>query len=271
MSSLRPRYFFHHLMWTLKRPARSVESNKKLVAMLRETLCRANHAFNRLTIVHAGEIGFRVPKDRLPWSTLEGELEKEGYAIHNWPQGVFRERDKGVYSLTAEEADKLYHALFSGERCLQFVRCDGGTFSSHCVVYLLTFLQRMAKGRLARCLAPRSFLTGSVQCGTATQETARVRCIPHHTSTIGDRQLEEMHDEKMLSSDDGQREVGSTDNPDMYALENTHLPTCDVTNCTACETPLCSIARFGLSPSTLWITIVQEEYYQPRWRLGSGV
>ena len=87
-----------------------------------------NHETNRLTIVHAGELGFGVPKDRLPWSTLERELEKKGYAIHNWPQGVFRERDKGVYSLSAEEADKLYHALFSDERRLQFVRRDGGMF-----------------------------------------------------------------------------------------------------------------------------------------------
>ena len=84
--------------------------------------------FNRLTIVHAGEIGFRVPKDRLPWSTLEGELEKQGYAIHNWPQGVVRERDKGVYSLSAEEADKLYHALFLDERRFQFARRNGDTF-----------------------------------------------------------------------------------------------------------------------------------------------
>ena len=78
--------------------------------------------------MHVGEIGFRVPKDRLPWSTLEGELEKKGYAIQNWPQRVFRERDKGVYSLSAEEADKLYHTLFSDERRLQFVRRDSGTF-----------------------------------------------------------------------------------------------------------------------------------------------
>ena len=96
--------------------------------MLRETLHPTSHTFNQLTIVHAGEIGFRVPKDGLPWSTLEGELERQGYAIDNWPQGVFRERDKGVYSLSAEEADKLYHALFSDERRLQFVRRDGGMF-----------------------------------------------------------------------------------------------------------------------------------------------
>ena len=32
-----------------------------------------------------------------------------------------------MYSLSAEEADKLYHALFSDERRLQFVRRYGGT------------------------------------------------------------------------------------------------------------------------------------------------
>ncbi|KAI9452036.1 hypothetical protein HD554DRAFT_2180077 [Boletus coccyginus] len=81
------------------------EIKKKLVAMLRE-------------------IGFGVPKDRLPWSTLEGELEKRGYTIFHWPQGVIREKYKGVYSLGAEEADKLYHALFVDERPVQFVRHD---------------------------------------------------------------------------------------------------------------------------------------------------
>ncbi|KAI9573272.1 WD40-repeat-containing domain protein [Boletus coccyginus] len=81
------------------------EIKQKLIAMLRE-------------------IGFRVPKDRLPWSTLEGELEKRGYTILHWPQGVFREKDKGVYSLGAEDADKLYRALFLDERRVQFVYRD---------------------------------------------------------------------------------------------------------------------------------------------------
>ncbi|KAI9573275.1 quinon protein alcohol dehydrogenase-like superfamily [Boletus coccyginus] len=81
------------------------EIKQKLIAMLRE-------------------IGFRVPKDRLPWSTLEGELEKRGYTILHWPQGVSREKDKGVYSLGAEEADKLYRALFLDERRVQFVYRD---------------------------------------------------------------------------------------------------------------------------------------------------
>jgi hypothetical protein len=111
------------------------EIKQKLVAILREILHCTNPTFSRLTIVHAGEIGFSVPKDRLPWSTLEGDLEKQGYAIHNWPQGVVRERDKGVYILSAEEADKLYHVIFSDERRrIQFVRRGGGTFLRRVVV-----------------------------------------------------------------------------------------------------------------------------------------
>ena len=96
--------------------------------MLREALHRTNHTFDRLTIMYAGQIGFRVPNDRLPWSALGGELEKQGYAIHNWPQGVFRKGDKGVYSLSAEEVDRLYHALFSDEQRLQFVCRHDGMF-----------------------------------------------------------------------------------------------------------------------------------------------
>jgi len=44
--------------------------------------------------------------------------------IINWPEGVACEKDKGVYSLGAEEADKLYHALFlvKDEQRLRFVR-----------------------------------------------------------------------------------------------------------------------------------------------------
>ena len=95
-----------------------------------------DHTSNRLTIVNTGETGFRVPKDRLPWSTLEGELAKRGYTILHWPQGVFREKDKGVYSLGAEEADKLYRALFVDEQRVQFTRRDDGTLLSTRVVFL---------------------------------------------------------------------------------------------------------------------------------------
>ena len=96
--------------------------------------------------MHTGEIGFRVPKDRLPWSTLEGELQKQGYTILNWPQGVVREKDKGVYSLSAEEADKLYHALFVGERGLQFIPRDDGEHMSFFIVGLLSTQSEPVEG-----------------------------------------------------------------------------------------------------------------------------
>ena len=64
------------------------------------------------------------------WSTLEGELNKRGYTILHWPQGVFCKKDKGVYSLGAEEADKLYRALFVDEQRVQFICRDSGTLLS---------------------------------------------------------------------------------------------------------------------------------------------
>jgi len=44
--------------------------------------------------------------------------------IANWPEGVVRRKDKGVYGLSADEADKLYCALSSDkdEQQLRFVR-----------------------------------------------------------------------------------------------------------------------------------------------------
>ncbi|KAI9456489.1 hypothetical protein HD554DRAFT_2145206 [Boletus coccyginus] len=121
--SLRLQSFVPHSMQTLRRRARLIKSSKNSSPCFVRLLI-FDHASNRLTIVNAGEIGFRVPKDRLPWSTLEGELEKRGYTILHWPQGVLREKDKGVYSLGAEEADKLYRALFVDVGRVQFVRRD---------------------------------------------------------------------------------------------------------------------------------------------------
>lgn len=96
--------------------------------MLRESCHGKEDAQRSLSATCTGEIGFRLPKDRLPWSTLEGKLTKAGYKMINWPEGVVREKDKGVYSLGAEEADKLYSALFLVEdaRRLRFVRRSGG-------------------------------------------------------------------------------------------------------------------------------------------------
>ena len=85
--------------------------------------------FSSSTTVHAGEIGFRLPRDRLPWSTLGGDLERKGYTMVNWPQGVVRDKDKGISGLSVEDADKLHDALFRSKHPLQFVWGSEGTFS----------------------------------------------------------------------------------------------------------------------------------------------
>ena len=46
--------------------------------------------------------------------------------ILNWPQGVVRDRDKGISGLSAEDTSKLHDALFVDEYPLQFVpRAEG--------------------------------------------------------------------------------------------------------------------------------------------------
>ncbi|KAH0828933.1 hypothetical protein J3R83DRAFT_2357 [Lanmaoa asiatica] len=97
--------------WDLKKTCKIDKIKERLVTMLRD-------------------IGFSVGNGWLPWSTLEGDLGKKGYMILNWPQGVFRDRDKGVSGLSAEDADKLHDALFLDRRRLQFVRCDEGKLLS---------------------------------------------------------------------------------------------------------------------------------------------
>lgn len=43
----------------------------------------------------------------------------------NWPQGVVRDKERGVFGLSAEDVDKLHDALFATEDPLQFVMCEG--------------------------------------------------------------------------------------------------------------------------------------------------
>ena len=100
---------------------------QKLVEMLCEPFHHMQHVFNQLTIC-PGEIGFKLSNGRLPWSTLDGDLQRKGYMIINWPQGIFRDRDKGVSGLSAEDADKLHDALFVDERRIRFVPCIEGKF-----------------------------------------------------------------------------------------------------------------------------------------------
>jgi len=100
--------------------------------MLRESfqITQITRPNSQLTTTYSGEIGFRLSNGRLPWSTLEGDLQKKGYMIVNWPQGVVRDRDKGVSGLSAEDADKLHDALFVDEQRIRFVPCSDGKFFS---------------------------------------------------------------------------------------------------------------------------------------------
>ena len=93
--------------------------------MLRESFHRTKHAPNEPTTMYAGEIGFKLSNGRLPWSTLEGDVQKKGYTIINWPHGVDRDREKGISGLSAEDAYKLYDALFVDDHRIRFVRCEG--------------------------------------------------------------------------------------------------------------------------------------------------
>ncbi|KAG9308590.1 hypothetical protein JVU11DRAFT_11694 [Chiua virens] len=81
---------------------------------VRVSNCGSQTCLDRSLIkcIHASEVGFQVPEDRLPWFKLEEKLHERGYTILNWP-GVIRENDKGVCSLSAENTAKLYCALFS--------------------------------------------------------------------------------------------------------------------------------------------------------------
>ena len=92
--------------------------------------------------MYTGDVGFKLSNGRLPWSTLGADLQKKGYIIINWPQGVVRDRDKGVSGLSAEDADKLHDALFVDEHRLRFIRCDG-RFSN---IYGLTKLLIVSAG-----------------------------------------------------------------------------------------------------------------------------
>ena len=103
---------------------------QKLVEMLRESFHHIKRMLDQSTTMFAGEIGFKLSNGRLLWSTLDGDLQRKGYMIVNWPQGVVRDRDKGISGLSAEDADKLHDALFVDERRIRFVPCGEGTFLS---------------------------------------------------------------------------------------------------------------------------------------------
>ena len=123
--------------------------------MLRESSHRMKYTPSELTIMYAGEIGFKLSNGRLPWSTLEGDLEKKGYMIINWPHDVDRDREKGISGLNAEDAYKLYDALFVDNYRIRFVRCEG---KLPCIIGATSFSTVCQGMRVATMRSPRWLL-----------------------------------------------------------------------------------------------------------------
>ena len=118
-------------MGTLKRSARSIESNKNSsTCFVSHSITCMKDVLNHSATMCTGDIGFELSNGRLPWSTLDGDLRRKGYTIVNWPQGVFRDRDNGISGLSAEDADKLHDGLFVNERRIRFVPCGEGKLLS---------------------------------------------------------------------------------------------------------------------------------------------
>ncbi|KAF8834725.1 hypothetical protein BDN67DRAFT_1045129 [Paxillus ammoniavirescens] len=86
-----------------------------------------NSKIKEILIDMLREIDFPLHNRYLPWSTLEGDLQKHGYEITKWPSCVPRENDKGIHTLSAGHIHKLYLALTQArvEDRPRFVRCVG--------------------------------------------------------------------------------------------------------------------------------------------------
>ena len=71
--------------------------------------------YNTLDIIPLNPIGSLnvfISHSRLPWSTLEEKLERQGVGLINWPAGVPRKHgNRGIYDLSEEHADALYRAI----------------------------------------------------------------------------------------------------------------------------------------------------------------
>ncbi|KAF9234052.1 hypothetical protein BU15DRAFT_79458 [Melanogaster broomeanus] len=81
------------------------------------------------------DINFPVRHGRLPWSTLQNDLENHGYSIVNWPAEVARKRwNKGINSLDGSEVDTLYYAVMHPDeaRRVRFcARASGSADQGH--------------------------------------------------------------------------------------------------------------------------------------------
>lgn len=85
-----------------------------------------------------------ISHGHLPWSTLESDLEKRGLALVSWPAEVPWKRNKGIYDLSAEHADKLYRVVTHPDKehrlGLRSLGQAAGMYRSRCFTYHLNII-----------------------------------------------------------------------------------------------------------------------------------
>ena len=82
-----------------------------------------------------------VSHGRLPWSTLEDKLEKQGIVLINWPAEVPRKHgNRGIYDLSEEHAETLYRAIMhpnvENRLGIRYLLRSAGMSCLHCRYHL---------------------------------------------------------------------------------------------------------------------------------------
>ena len=119
-------------------PTRSSRSKKGSSRCSVSRDCELLYYLRTIPLGLTGSSKVFISHGRLPWSTLESDLEKQGLGLVNWPAGVPRKRNRGIYDLSAEHADKLYHAIMHHDEehrlGLRSLDPAAGMCRSHCFV-----------------------------------------------------------------------------------------------------------------------------------------
>lgn len=94
-----------------------------------------------MSLNRIGSFNVFIPHGRLPWSTLENDLEKRGIGLINWPTDVPRKRgNKGINDLNAAHVDTLYRAIMHPDRenrlGLRYLLPFAGMSYLHCRCHL---------------------------------------------------------------------------------------------------------------------------------------
>ena len=75
------------------------------------------NSFDIMPLNRIGSFNVFIPHNRLPWSTLETDLENRGIRLINWPAEVPRKHgNRGINDLSAEHADTLYRAIMHPDK-----------------------------------------------------------------------------------------------------------------------------------------------------------